>query len=316
MTLPNFFIVGAPKAGTDELYYHLDQHPQIYMSPLKEPCFFSSEVRVDNFDETLRSRAHAAADSLRVYLESGATSKRFGGIVTSLHDYERLFLHARNELAIGEGSVSYLWSASAASAIASTIPHARIIIVLMDPAERAFHQYLKSLSDGTVTHSFHTHLEMAMQDTGKKLSIYHPFLAFGCYAEQVRRYLRLFSPEQIHLSLYEDREADRANWFRSILNFLGVDDSFVSAQVEIPSTPHLARINLLGRSLNLQKLKPALRGLIPHSIKVKLKDFLYENKEELSLAPEDRAVLVEFYRDDILKLEEILGRDLSEWMRA
>ena len=43
--LPNFFIVGAGKAGTTSLYSYLRQHPQIYMSPVKEPCYFASEIR-------------------------------------------------------------------------------------------------------------------------------------------------------------------------------------------------------------------------------------------------------------------------------
>ena len=47
--LPNFFIVGAPKAGSTSLYYYLDQHPQIYMSPIKEPCFFAPEIKPGNF---------------------------------------------------------------------------------------------------------------------------------------------------------------------------------------------------------------------------------------------------------------------------
>ncbi|HEX2919376.1 MAG TPA: hypothetical protein VHN81_12720, partial [Edaphobacter sp.] len=91
MKLPNFFIVGAPKAGTDDLYYQLDQHPQIYMSPLKEPCFFSSEVRPERFCKELQEAAEANAASLRSYLDSGSLSKRFGGMVSSLDDYQRLF---------------------------------------------------------------------------------------------------------------------------------------------------------------------------------------------------------------------------------
>jgi sulfotransferase family protein len=46
--LPNFLIVGAGKSGTTSLYRYLRQHPQIYMSPIKEPCYFASEIRVEN----------------------------------------------------------------------------------------------------------------------------------------------------------------------------------------------------------------------------------------------------------------------------
>jgi len=40
MTMPNFLIIGAMKSGTTALYYYLEQHPQIFMSPVKEPNFF------------------------------------------------------------------------------------------------------------------------------------------------------------------------------------------------------------------------------------------------------------------------------------
>lgn len=316
MTLPNFFVVGAPKAGTDALYYDLDQHPQIYMSPLKEPCYFSSEIRVDNFVEELQPSIRKAADSLREYLAKGASEKRFGGIVTSLEDYERLFLHARNERAIGEGSVCYLWSASAGSAIAATVPSARIIIVLMDPAERAFHQYLKSLADGNVTHSFDVHLERAFQADRNKMSVYHPFLEFGSYAKQVRRYLSNFPPEQIHISLYENRQSDPAGWFRSILGFLGVDDSFVPRPVDVPSKPHFQHMNAVGTRLNqLGGLKKLLGKAVSASFKTRIKHALCEPQAAPNLSRENRAALVRYYRDDILETQELLNRDLSAWLQ-
>ncbi len=52
--LPNFFIVGAPKAGTTSLYRYLDQHPQIYMSAIKEPHKFAAEIHAENFDPGAR----------------------------------------------------------------------------------------------------------------------------------------------------------------------------------------------------------------------------------------------------------------------
>jgi hypothetical protein len=308
MKLPNFFIVGAPKAGTDELYYFLDQHPQIFMSPLKEPCFFSNEIRLENFSEELKPVVSAAAQSLSMYLNGGATERRFGGIVTSSEDYHRLFSGVKNEIAVGEGSVSYLWSSSAASFISKMIPHARIIIILMDPAERAFHQYLKSLSDGNVTHSFHTHLEMALKDRQNQINIYHPFLSFGNYTEQVRRYKEQFPPDQIHLSLYEDLHS--SFWFKSILAFLQVDDAFVPKPVTVPSTPHFSRFSQIGRTNGLGSLSK----FIPRPLKLKLKDSRYLRGEKPSLCLQDREILVNYYRENILELEKLIGRDLSAWL--
>jgi hypothetical protein len=315
MQLPNFFIVGAPKAGTDELYYYLDQHPQIFMSPLKEPCFFSDEIRIENFSEELKPAAIASAQSLSMYLSGGATQRRFGGMVTSIEDYHRLFTGVRDEVAIGEGSVSYLWSSSAASMIAKTIPHARIIIVLMDPAERAFHQYLKSLSDRNVTHSFHIHLEMALKDKQDRINIYHPFLSFGNYTEQVRRYKERFPSDQIHLSLYEDLQLDYPSWFKSILTFLQVDDAFVPQPVTVPSTPYFSRFDQIGRNSRLKGFE-LLSKLIPRSLRLKLKNSRYLRREKPSLSQRDREILVNYYKKNIFELEELIDRDLSSWLRV
>ncbi|MGO4210967.1 sulfotransferase, partial [Terriglobus sp. YAF25] len=239
MPIPNFFIVGAPKAGTDLLYYELDQHPEIYMSPLKEPCFYSSEIRRENFDAQIREQMSQAEEATRQYISGPMQQKRFGGVVSRREDYERLFAGVHQEKAIGEGSVCYLWSSTAPYAIARDNPKARIVIVLMDPAERAFHQYLKSISDGTVGHAFRRHLDLAMACDQQKLGIFHPFLDFGNYTAQLRRYRECFPAAQIHLSLYEETQADRTAWLERIFTFLGVDCSYRPGPIEVPSTPHV-----------------------------------------------------------------------------
>jgi hypothetical protein len=116
--LPNFFVVGAPKAGTTSLYWYLDQHPQVYMSPIKEPNYFAAEIREENFDPKLDTRG------LREFLSGPMREKRFGGIVADWEDYLRLFASARNECALGEASSVYLWSQTAPEVIACKIPDA------------------------------------------------------------------------------------------------------------------------------------------------------------------------------------------------
>lgn len=309
MPLPNFFIVGAPKAGTDLLYYQLDRHPEIYVSPLKEPCYFSTEIRIHNFDPSLQQQVELSAASLRRYLDAGAETKRFGGIVSELSDYQNLFARAKHEKAIGEASVCYLWSETAAPSIAEMLPHARIIIVLMDPAERAFHQYLKSLSDGTVDHSFRRHVEIAMKSIhrpGSKICPFHPFLALGEYAQQVERYLKHFPTRQLSISLYEDTQTNYSQWFTDLLSFLNVDTHFALPDVEVPSKPNLARINSLYQPSSLAVEKN------PRSFNEKQED---QSDAFPKLRPEDRAVLVAYYREDILRLQDLIQRDLSSWLR-
>src|ERR1022692_3981582 len=111
---PNFFIVGAPKAGTTSLCSYLGQHPQIYMSPIKEPSYFASELRPENFHPRFQPRMKREVENVRQYLSGPMTEQRFGGPVVEWESYLRLFQNARQGQAIGEGSASYLWSASAA----------------------------------------------------------------------------------------------------------------------------------------------------------------------------------------------------------
>jgi hypothetical protein len=105
--LPNFFIVGAPKAGTTSLYHYLDQHPQVYMSTIKEPNFFAAEIREENFDPKLRRGIARETRGLRKFLSGPMHEKRFGGIVADWEDYLHLFANANNESALGEASVCY-----------------------------------------------------------------------------------------------------------------------------------------------------------------------------------------------------------------
>jgi hypothetical protein len=314
MTLPNFFIVGAPKAGTDELYYDLDQHPEVYMSPLKEPCYFSSEIRLKNFQPSLRPQIEMAAASTRQYLDEGAWHKRFGGIVSDPNDYHLLFSGVKRQKAIGEASVCYLWSNTAPAAIASSIPHARIIIILMDPAERAFHQYLKSVSDGTVHHSFRKHLEAAMQH-GAELGVYHPFLEFGNYFKQVSRYMQLLPPRQLSISIYEDTRSDHQGWFSRVLSFLEVQNKFIPRQVEVPSKPHVPRFVGISHALRIRELKRIAGSAVPLRFKTSVKRLAAVNRRLPELRPQDRAILLDYYRDDVLMLQDLIGRDLSPWLR-
>jgi hypothetical protein len=109
---PNCFLVGAPKAGTTLLYYYLAQHPQIYMSPSKEPNFFASEIRLENFEPRMRRGVARNARELRRYMSGPMQQRRLGALVTEWEDYTRLFANEGGEPVRGEASVCYLWSST------------------------------------------------------------------------------------------------------------------------------------------------------------------------------------------------------------
>ncbi len=137
LRLPDFFIVGHAKSGTSALYEMLKRHPQIYMPYGKEPWFFASDMR-PRFQ-----------------------SPKAGPPVETLEDYLSLFAPARPEQRVGEASSSYLWSRTAAGAIAEAQPAARIIAILREPAS-----FLRSLH----LQLLRTHVE-AEKDLAKAISL-------------------------------------------------------------------------------------------------------------------------------------------------
>jgi hypothetical protein len=272
-TLPNFFIAGAPKSGTTSLYHYLGQHPEIYMSPIKEPNYFASEVRLGQFSEHLRPRAERDLAPLRAYLNGPMREKRFGSLISEWPDYLRLFRKAQGQKAIGEASVCYLWSESAAANIHRSIPNARIILVLRNPVEMVFSMYLHTLRSGAIQCSFREVIERGLQQRGGRLDVLHPFLDMGFYHQQLSRYTEVFPKKQLRIYWYEEYQSKAAPMLADMFRFLEVDPAF---------SPDMSKRYLEG---------------VP----------------DVALDPADRAFLIEFYRDDIGKLADLLKRDLSSW---
>ncbi|MGH9622014.1 MAG: sulfotransferase [Bryobacteraceae bacterium] len=312
---PNFFIAGAPKAGTDALYYDLDQHPDIYMSPLKEPCYFSSEIRVGAFEANLQKRMRKEAEATREYIAGPIREKRFGGIISEWEDYLRLFAGAKHEKRIGEGSVTYLWSKTAAAAIASRIPDARILIVLRNPAERAFAQYLKSVSDGTVACSFGQHLQACFSHSKECLGLLHPFLEYGMYGEQIARYLTVFPREQISISIFEEIAVNPSKWLADICESLGVSTAFSPDYGRGHYRPNVPRLVRLTQAAQRCGAWDIASRCIPKQLKTPIKHAVYRQPQSLKMEPENREFLRGYYRDDIRHLEDLLKKDLSIWLR-
>jgi hypothetical protein len=255
--LPNFFLAGAPKAGTTSLGGYLAQHPDIFMSAVKEPCFFASEVRPENFDDP-------------------AFQRPTPGLITEWSAYEELFRDAGSATAIGEASVCYLWSPSAPGNIAAAIPHARILLVLRDPAERAFSQYVQGVAKGHIHWGLREHIDASLVEHDGLFRVTYPFLQMGDYASQIRRHMEHFPTSQLHITLYEDFQRAPAEFLRGIFAFLGVDSDFA---------PDLSR-----------------------------RDHVYPERESLALSAADRRYLFDYYQDGILDLQAMLGRDLSGWL--
>ena len=311
---PNFFVVGAPKTGTTSLYHYLRQHPQIYMSPVKEPCYFASEVRLDNFSREFEAGARSRILRLRQFLEGPMTGDDPGGIVANPEDYLRLFHRVDGEAAIGEASVCYLRSPTAAANIRSRIPEARIVVILRDPAERAFSQYLQYAANGQVRRSFREHIERCARNTCREFSTLYPLLETGLYYEQVKSYLELFPRANIQIYFYEEAWSDLPAFLQALFRFLRVDSDFradVSQRSLRRQAPKALTSYYLFRNSGVAQ---GLKALAPKAIRDRVRPLLFKPHGSLRMDPADRRYLCDFYQDDVRRLASLLDRDLRGWL--
>ncbi len=295
MTLPNFLIIGAAKAGTTSLHSYLKEHPQIYMSPEKEPRYFAPELY------TIYNNG----------VRQGGRRKTL-----SFAEYCQLFQAASNEIAIGEASTEYLYIPQALERIKKCIPNVKLIAILRNPIERAFSAFCYQLRDGYETLTF----EQALQAEDKRIQDgFRPgwhYKQVGFYYAQVKRYLENFQPEQIKIYLHEELEDNSIAVAQDVYKFLGVNDTF---------TPDLTKRNVSGipKSRLLQDmftkdnpLKSAIKPFLP----IQLRKSIYRGvrKHNLGAKPvlpsKIRQELIELYREDIEQLQTLIQKDLSPWL--
>jgi len=298
--LPNFLVIGAGKSGTTSLYHYLKQHPEVFMSPVKEPLFFAAEggrIRYLGPDGRMMSRPTNP------------------GAVTSLKEYEGLFAGARGEKAVGEASPQYLYTPEAPGRIRRRVPEARLVAVLRNPAERAYSAFLHRTRLGReplADFSEALRAEESRMREGWGLS-YH-YKSKGFYHAQLSRYLKLFGREQLRVYLYDDLKADPVGVSQDVFRFLGVDDAFVpdaSLSYNTAGVPKNKAVSAVVKGAG-----PAvffLRGRLPFGISRRLRGLVFAKPPPLP--PEARRELIETYREDILRLQEAIGRDLSGWLK-
>ncbi|MDH3284601.1 MAG: sulfotransferase [Acidobacteriota bacterium] len=298
MSLPNFLIVGASKSGTTSLYEYLGEHPDVFMSPLKETNFFTFDGRRPRFGGP-----------------DGAVFVRDS--IYQRDDYERLFADRKSETAVGEASPRYLFTPGTAERIQRLIPRARIVAILRNPAERAFSAYCMRVRDGWESCRS---LEEAMADEPRRLreswasGIY---LQRGYYGAQLSEYFDRFPTEQIRVYLYDDLRADPQGLLRDLFRFLGVDDGFSPDMSRRYNVSGVIRNPLL-RFLwtRTHPLQAALRPFVSKVLRQRIsRFFVATEKERFEMSAELRRRLTENYRADILQLQDLIQRDLSVWLR-
>jgi hypothetical protein len=298
MTMPNFLLIGAAKSGTTSLYHYLRQHPEVYMSPVKEPLFFAFVGK-----EGLDAEDAGAQDAP----------------ITSLERYQALFVGVVDEKAIGEASTGYFHSSRAAENIRRYIPGAKLVAVLRDPVERAYSTYLMAVRAGIEPLDVAEALQASIRDPHVPITerFARRYLRVGFYYTHLMRYYDRFPPEQIRVYLYEDFQSDPIGLMQGIFEFLGVDSAFV------PDTSLRHNISLAPKSKAWHQfltgsnvVKKALKPFVPARLRENLvRGLKARNLGAPPVMPEElRREYVELYREEINDLASLLQRDLSRWL--
>jgi hypothetical protein len=296
VTMPNFLVIGAQKAGTTALYHYLKQHPQIYMSSIKEPHFFSFEGE----EAVGLGRGRNTTDH-----------------ITDIKAYRKLFEGVSVETAVGEASPSYIYIPQSSERIRHHVPDAKLIAVLRDPADRAYSNFLYAIKLGREPL---TDFARALREEETRVqngwgAFWH-YQRKGFYYEQLKRYFDRFDRGQIKIYLYEDLNTEAGGVLRDIFSFLGVDESYVpdiSARHNVSGVPKSRISRTVVTSIDavnplFKRLLPAQLRKVRESIRNKVLD------EPPPLSAEAREYLVELYREDILRLQTLIHRDLSAWL--
>jgi hypothetical protein len=289
---PNFFIVGAPRCGTTAMYDYLRAHPDVFMPYFKEPVYFGRDLskRSRTFDE-------------QAYLE--------------------LFQSSRGERRLGEATVWYLYSETAAEEIKAFAPDARIIIMLRNPVDMMYSLHSLMLLTGNEDISDFEEALAAEPDRARGLRIPKgarrveglQYRACGRYAKHVRRYFDTFGRAAVSVITYDDFRRDTASVYRETLEFLAVDPDF-RPDFAVVNRNKAVRVRALQRvtaSDLFIRVTARLPGPVLHRLRKGLKRINTKAEVRPAMSPQLRDRLVRELEPDVTELSSLIGRDLSPW---
>ena len=299
--LPDFLVVGAAKAGTTSLYYYLREHPGVFLPKVKEPNFFALEGLTANFRDPSSPRSVNAWS------------------VTGFDDYGALFAAAKPEQASGECSPFYLYSDRAPRIIKKYVPQIRLVAVLRNPIDRAFSSFMYFRNNGLEPlESFHA----ALDEEERRMEhgwffIWH-YKSAGLYHDQLRRYFDCFGREQILILFHEDLLTDPLRTIQRVYEFIGVDPTFEPRSDLVYGASGAPTSQFADRLLFKNNiLRKTARLVLPPDFKARLAAGLKQRfLRKVSVDDATQAYLAEYYRADVIKLSQLIGKDLSTWLEC
>jgi len=301
VALPDFFIAGAPKAGTTALHAALARHPDLYLSAVKEPKFFLTDGPPP---------AQGGPGDAKTYREH----------IWRQQDYEALFAPAPPGTITGESTPFYLYNRAAQQRINKLIPQARMIIVLRDPIERAHSNWTHLWSAGLdPIDDFVRACGAEDRRVASGWADFWHYKRIGLYGEQLEHLNTLFPPEQVLLFRYRDLVDNPAGTLDRICAFLGIRQGLID---QVPRENVTAHPNQTLRHQYLSKVLrtgSAITTRLPGHPAKALIDRL-EGTLQRGAAPrrpltwQQRQALIPFFEADVRLLGNLTGQDFSSWL--
>ena len=290
--LPDFLVIGAPKAGTTAFHEYLRQHPEIFIPALKNPAFFIYEG-----------------------LEPSFWGKN---VVNNIDTYHSLFQFKTNEKVIGEVSPGYFPDHSAPARIYKYIPDVKLVVILRNPIERAFSQFYFNRQIGVERYSdFDEALKTEIKIMQGLKHEHNPkYIRTGLYHQQLIRYNSFFSENQILILLYDDFLNNPVKELQKTFKFIGVNSDF------IPDISIKHNVTQIHKSMFLKSIENIfMKGnkKFPFffdtlkKIAVKIRRINSGKLPHIPIHIKKR--LIPIFREDINLLQKKLNRDLSHWMK-
>lgn len=300
---PDFFLLGVPKAGTTALHAALAQHPGLYLSPVKEPKYY---LCGDAPPPAYRGPGDAHSQQEWVWRRD---------------DYLGLFDAAPEGVLRGESTPFYLYHRDARRRIAADAPAAKLIVVLRDPVDRAYSNWMHLWMDGL--ESVPDLVEAVRREPERVAAGWAPFWHYaglGRYGEQLADLYTLFDREQVLVLRYRELVDAPGPTLTKVFAFLGVPDRAVE---EIPSDNTRGfvedglRTRVLGRAIRAgayagQFAAPQHWRAVSAPLVAQLHRGGAPSRPRLT--PEQRATLIEPHREDIAQLEEVTGASYGDWL--
>jgi hypothetical protein len=298
--LPTFLGIGAQKSGTTAVHQFLLSHPQIFLPVKKELCFF------------------AFAGALVEYKGPGGDRIQ-REVVRSWEEYKAVFRESTQYKIRGEISPQYLLLAeNAAPLIFRYLPRVKLFAVLRNPVDRAYSNFLQAVRLGREPISdFKDALRREPERIREKWPPLFWYKRNGQYHRQLAEFYSRFPKDQIRIYLYDDLRRDTGAFMADLYRYLGADSNHHPdySMVFNPSgTPR--HQDFYGMVRWVRDRTRFLDSVVPLPVRYPFQKILQKNllKPAPPMPPHVRQELKKFYLEEIIKLQDLIGRDLGIWL--